>query len=80
MAAADFQEKTEGIADFLLPNKSGRFRQLCYGMQLSNPRTVEAQMGRYSGDCGSGLRFNPWSRHHVFWRGREILLDCRLFY
>jgi hypothetical protein len=37
-------------------------------------------MGSCSGECGNGLRFNPWSRHHVFWRGREILLDCRLSY
>ena len=79
-ATADFQEKIEGIADFLIPNKSCRFALSGYALQLSNLRTVDAQMGRYIGGCGSGLRSNPWSRHHVFWRGREILLDCRLFY
>jgi hypothetical protein len=62
--------------------------RLCYSQQvtfslmlrlrLSNLRTVEAQMGCYSGECGNGLGFNPRSRHHVFWRGREFLLDCRL--
>jgi hypothetical protein len=46
MAAADFQEKPEGTADFFLPNKSCRIQQLCYGLQLRNPRTEEAQMGR----------------------------------
>ena len=73
-----FDQEKNRNADFVIP-KTSHILLLCYALQLSNLRTVEAQMGRYSGECGNGLRSNPWSRHHVFLRGREFLLDCRLY-